>query len=144
MLEGDSEVGVQFVGTVKVEIPQASLADGAHNIDVIASVTTLSVDIEVRANGAGGKAQSATLLESADVLSVDAVEVLDVCPCTCSLGLFGASATVTTGAKQAHSTQCRSTANQGAAAEAILSCFVATRGVCGVRGHGMASFFCSG
>ena len=136
MLEGDSEVGVQLVGTIKVEVPQARLADGAHDVDIIGGVTTLGVEVEVRADGAGRQAQGATLLEAIHILSVDVVEVFNVCSGTCTLSLFSTCATVTAGAEQADGTQGRGTANERTAAEAILSRFVAGRGVCGVRGHG--------
>ena len=56
VLEGDSEVGVQLVGTVKVEVPHASLADSAHNVEVIAGITALSVEVEVRTDRSGGQA----------------------------------------------------------------------------------------
>ena len=54
VLEGDSEVGVQLVGAIKVEVPHAGLADGAHNVDVIAGITALRVEVEVRTDGSGG------------------------------------------------------------------------------------------
>ena len=136
MLEGDSEVGVQLVGTVKVEVPQARLADGAHNIDVIAGVTALGVEIEVRADGSGGQAQGAALLQAVHVLGVDVVEVFDIGTGAGRLGLFGACAAVAAGTEQTDSSQSRGAANERAAAEAVLGRFVAARGVCGLGGHG--------
>ena len=136
MFEGDSEVGVQLVGTIKVEVPQARLADGAHNVDIIGGVTALGVEVEVRADSTGGQAQGAALLQAVHVLSIDVVEVFNVGTGAGCLGLFGACATVAAGAEQADSSQSRGAANQGAAAEAVLGRFVAARGVCGVGGHG--------
>ena len=136
MFEGDSEIGVQLVGAVKVKVPHASLADGAHNVDVIAGVTALGVEIEVRTDGSGGQAQDATLLQAVHILSVDVVEVFDIGTGAGSLGLFRACAAIAAGAEQTYSSQSRGAANEGAAAEAVLGRFVATRGVCGVGGHG--------
>ena len=136
MLEGDTEVGVQLVGAVKVEVPQAGLADGAHNVDVIGGVTALGVVVEVRADGAGGQAEGAALLEAIHVLSVDVVEVFDIGTNTGSLSLFGACTAVAAGAEQAYSSQSRGAANERAAAEAVFSRFVAARSVCGLGGHG--------
>ena len=145
VLERDSEIGIQLVGTVKVEVPQASLADGAHNIDVIGGVTALGVVVEVRADESGGQAQSAALLQAIHVLSVDVVEVFDIGTGTGCLGLFRACATVAAGTEQAYSSQSRGAANEGAAAEAVLGRFVATRGVCGLGGHGSGFLlFCAG
>ena len=136
VFEGDSEVGVQLVGAIEVEVPQASLADGAHNVDVIAGVTALGVEVEVRADRAGGQAQGATLLEAVYILSIDVVQVFNIGTGAGCLGLFGACAAVAAGAKQTDSSQSRRAANEGAAAEAILGRFVAARSVCGVGGHG--------
>ena len=136
MFEGDSEVGVQLVSAVKVEVPQARLADGAHNVDIIGGVTALGVEVEVRADSTGGQAQGAALLQAVHVLSIDVVEVFDIGTGAGCLGLFGACATVAAGTEQTYSSQSRGAANQGAAAEAVLGRFVAARGVCGVGGHG--------
>ena len=136
VFEGDSEVGVQLVGTVKVEVPQARLADGAHNVDIIGGVTALGVEVEVRADSTGGQAQGAALLQAVHILSVDVVEVFNVGTGAGSLSLFGACTAVAAGAEQADSSQSRGAANEGAAAEAVLGRFVAARGVCGVGGHG--------
>ncbi len=136
MLEGDSKVGVQLVSAVKVEVPHAGLADGAHNVDIIAGVTALGVEIEVRTDGSGGQAQGAALLQAVHILSVDVVEVFDIGTGAGGLGLFRACAAVAAGAEQTYSSQSRGAANEGAAAEAVLGRFVATRGVCGVGGHG--------
>ena len=136
VLEGDSKVGVQLVSAVKVEVPHAGLADGAHNVDIIAGVTALGVEIEVRTDGSGGQAQGAALLQAVHILSVDVVEVFDIGTGAGGLGLFRACAAVAAGAEQTYSSQSRGAANEGAAAEAVLGRFVATRGVCGVGGHG--------
>ena len=56
VFEGDGEVSVQLVGAIKVEVPHASLTDGAHNVDVIAGVTALGVEVEVRTDRSGGQA----------------------------------------------------------------------------------------
>ena len=133
VLEGDSEVGVQLVGAVKVEVPHAGLADGAHNVDVIAGVTALGVEVKVRTDGSGGQAQGAALLQAVHILGVDVVEVFDVGTGAGCLGLFRACVAVAAGAEQADSSQSRGAANQGAAAEAVLGRFVAARGV---GGHG--------
>lgn len=136
MLEGDSEVGVQLVGAIKVEVPHASLTDGAHNVDVIAGVTALGVEVEVRTDGSGGQAQDAALLQAVHILGVDVVEVFDIGTGAGGLGLFRACAAVAAGAEQTHSSQSRGAADEGAAAEAVLGRFVAARGVCGLGGHG--------
>ena len=136
VLEGDSKVGVQLVSAVKVEVPHAGLADGAHNVDVIAGVTALGVEIEVRTDGSGGQAQGAALLQAVHILSVDVVEVFDIGTGAGGLGLFRACAAVAAGAEQTHSSQSRGAANEGAAAEAVRGRFVAARGVCGLGGHG--------
>ncbi len=44
-------------------VPQTRLANGAHNVDVIGGVTALGVEVEVRADGTGGQAEGAALLE---------------------------------------------------------------------------------